>query len=76
MLTWRVRLGSVVIGIIFVLYLIYTELVTLRAICLWCTSVHVVTFLLFVLLVVQATFWGPPAQPDAADRSPVKGASS
>ncbi len=76
MLTWRIRLGSVVIGIIFVLYLIYTELVTLRAICLWCTSVHVVTFLLFVLLIVQATFWGPPAQPGAADRSPVKGPSS
>jgi uncharacterized membrane protein len=75
-LTWRVRLGSVIIGIIFVLYLIYTELVTLRAICLWCTSVHVVTFLLFVLLIVQATFWGPPVQPDPADRSSVKGASS
>ena len=75
-LTWRIRLGSVVIGIIFVLYLIYTELVTLRAICLWCTSVHVVTFLLFVLLVVQATFWGPPAQPGAAESRPVKGASS
>jgi uncharacterized membrane protein len=75
-LTWRIRLGSVVIGIIFVLYLIYTELVTLRAICLWCTAVHVVTFLLFVLLIVQATFWGPPAEAGGAERSPVKGASS
>jgi uncharacterized membrane protein len=75
-LTWRVRLGSVVVGIIFVLYLIYTELVTLRAICLWCTAVHVVTFLLFVLLIVQATFWGPPAGAGVADSSPVKGASS
>ncbi len=75
-LTWRIRLGSVVIGIIFVLYLIYTELVTLRAICLWCTAVHVVTFLLFVLLIVQATFWGPPAEAGVADRGPVKGTSS
>jgi uncharacterized membrane protein len=75
-LTWRVRLASVVIGILFVLYLIYTELVTLRAICLWCTAVHIVTFLLFVLLIVQATSWGPPAPPGDADRSPVKGASS
>jgi uncharacterized membrane protein len=64
-LAWWVRLGGVVVGILFVLYLLYTELVTLRQICLWCTSVHVVTFLLFVLIVVQATYWGSP--PRAAD---------
>jgi len=44
------RLASVIIGIVFVLYLIYTELFTLNAICLWCTSVHVITFALFVLI--------------------------
>ena len=49
-LTW-IRIGSVVVGIGFVLYLIYTELFTLDAICLWCTSVHGLTFLLFVLIV-------------------------
>jgi uncharacterized membrane protein len=49
------RLGSVIVGIGFVLYLIYTELFTLNAICLWCTSVHVMTFLLFVLIVVAAS---------------------
>jgi uncharacterized membrane protein len=48
------RLGSVVVGIGFVLYLIYTELFTLDAICLWCTSVHVITFLLFALVVFAA----------------------
>lgn len=56
---WRARLpvirwaraGSLIAGIIFVLYLIYTELFTLDAICLWCTSVHVITFLLFALTV-------------------------
>jgi uncharacterized membrane protein len=52
-LRW-VRLGSVAIGMVFVLYLIYTELVTLNAICLWCTSVHVITFLLFALIVFSA----------------------
>jgi uncharacterized membrane protein len=36
-------------------YLVYTELFTLDAICLWCTSVHVITFLLFALVVVSAT---------------------
>ena len=49
-LAW-VRLASVVIGIGFVLYLVYTELFTLDAICLWCTGVHVLTFLLFALVV-------------------------
>jgi uncharacterized membrane protein len=49
-LAW-VRVASVVVGIGFVLYLVYTELFTLNAICLWCTSVHVLTFLLFVFIV-------------------------
>ena len=49
-LTW-IRIASVVVGIGFVLYLVYTELFTLDAICLWCTSVHALTFLLFVLIV-------------------------
>jgi uncharacterized membrane protein len=52
-LTW-IRVASVVVGIGFVLYLVYTELFTLNAICLWCTSVHVLTFLLFVLIVSGA----------------------
>jgi uncharacterized membrane protein len=49
-----VRLASVVVGIGFVLYLVYTELFTLDHICLWCTSVHVLTFLLFVLILISA----------------------
>jgi uncharacterized membrane protein len=44
----------VVIGILFVLYLVYTELFTIGAICLWCTSVHVITFILFALIVFSA----------------------
>ena len=50
LLTW-VRVASAIVGIGFVLYLVYTELFTLDAICLWCTSVHGLTFLLFVLVV-------------------------
>lgn len=57
----RVRLASVVIGILFVLYLVYTEVVTLGKICAYCTSVHVITFLLFVLIVVRFTAPGQPA---------------
>ena len=64
-LRWA-RVGSVVVGILFVLYLIYAELFSIRAICLWCTSVHVVTFVLFVLLVFQAS---SRTSPSAARRS-------
>ena len=52
------RLVSVVVGILFVLYLIFAELFLVKAICLFCTSVHVVTFLLFVLVVASAAIWG------------------
>jgi uncharacterized membrane protein len=49
-LPW-LRLGSLIIGMLFVLYLIYTELFTLNTICLLCTTVHVITFALFGLIV-------------------------
>jgi uncharacterized membrane protein len=45
------RLALAVGGMGMVLYLVYTELFTIKAICLWCTGVHAVTFLLFVLVV-------------------------
>jgi uncharacterized membrane protein len=34
----------------FVIYLIYAELFLINAICLECTSVHILTFILFVLV--------------------------
>ena len=52
-LRWA-RIGSVVVGIVFVLYLVYCELFKIGAICLWCTSVHVITFCLFGLIVFSA----------------------
>jgi uncharacterized membrane protein len=48
----RVRLAAVGAGVAFVLYLVYTEVVTLHAICLWCTGVHVVTLGLLVTLLL------------------------
>jgi len=44
------RLALVALGICFVLYLVATELLVIGNICLWCTSVHVITFLIFVLV--------------------------
>jgi len=55
------RFGSVIVGMVFVLYLLYTELFTLNAICLFCTIVHVITFLLFALIVFSfAAGYGAP----------------
>ena len=41
------------IGVAMVVYLIFTELFTVKEICLWCTGVHIVTFMLFVLIVTS-----------------------
>lgn len=54
------RLGSIIVGMGFVLYLVYVELIQIGNICLWCTSVHVATFLIFALLVYEATSWAMP----------------
>jgi uncharacterized membrane protein len=50
------RTGSVIVGIGFVLYLVYAEIVEIGNICLWCTSVHCITFLLFLILIPIAPF--------------------
>lgn len=52
------RIASLVVGIGFVLYLVYAELFTIGSICLYCTSVHVITFVLFVLTAFAAAAWG------------------
>ena len=52
------RIASLVVGIGFVLYLIYAELFIIGSICLYCTSVHAITFLLFVLTMVAVAVWG------------------
>ncbi len=45
------RLAGVVTGIGFVAYLVYSELFVIGKICLYCTGVHILTFLLFVVVV-------------------------
>jgi uncharacterized membrane protein len=47
------RLASVIVGLLFVVYLVTVELAVLHKICLWCTGVHAVTVLLFVLVLVD-----------------------
>ena len=57
---YLVRLASMVAGIGFVLYLLYAELFIIGSICLYCTSVHAITFVLFGLTVFAAAAWGLP----------------
>ena len=63
-----IRLVSIFVGVGFVLYLLYAELFMIDAICLYCTSVHVITFILFALVVFAAAAWGlRPSAPETAD---------
>ena len=57
---YLIRLASLVVAIGFVLYLLYAELFIIGSICLYCTSVHAITFLLFGLTVFAAAAWGIP----------------
>ena len=52
------HLGSVVVGMGFVMYLIYAELYQIGDICEYCTGVHIVTFLLFCITLFSAAIWG------------------
>jgi uncharacterized membrane protein len=63
------RLLSLVVGIGFVIYLIYAELFQIGNICLECTSVHVITFVLFVLTVLAAAIWGGTGQASRTGRA-------
>ena len=46
------RLAYSISGVLMVFWLVYVELFKLSAICLYCTAVHVLTFLLFVLTAI------------------------
>ena len=66
----RLRLAAVVVGMLFVLYLIYNELIRIGQVCEYCTSVHIITFILFALIVYQATAPAKPAP--AGDKDPAQ----
>ncbi|HEX6452260.1 MAG TPA: vitamin K epoxide reductase family protein [Trebonia sp.] len=52
------RLGSMIVGMGFVVYLIYAEVYQIKEICEYCTGVHIITFLLFCITVFTAALWG------------------
>jgi uncharacterized membrane protein len=70
--TWvsRLRIATLASGVVFVVYLVWTELFRIEAICLWCTVVHVTTVTLFAVVVLLAAVAPPassarPTQPTA-----------
>jgi uncharacterized membrane protein len=44
------RVALSITGVAFAMYLVFTELFTIHAICLWCTSAHAAAFLLFAVV--------------------------
>ncbi len=56
------RLALAVAGIGVALYLVYAELFEIDAICLWCTGVHVLSALLFVLVAFGTALTSKPAR--------------
>jgi uncharacterized membrane protein len=48
------RLILSIVGVGMILYLIIAELFIIKAICLWCSSVHLTTFILFVIVVTAS----------------------
>ena len=61
---WRVvRIGRIVwclVGIGTALNLVYDELFKLHEICLWCTSIHIISLLLFIMTVFATLATAPP----------------
>jgi uncharacterized membrane protein len=56
------RVAWVSVGAAMVLYLVWAEFFGVNAICLWCTTVHVVAFLLFVLVAFTEAWALPPTE--------------
>jgi uncharacterized membrane protein len=63
------RLLLAVTGVGMIIYLIIAELFIIKAICLWCSGVHLVTFILFVIIVTASpVVLAPDYGSDAGDR--------
>jgi uncharacterized membrane protein len=47
------QFGWALVGMLTVLYLVYVEIVRLHTICAWCTGMHVLILLMFLVTIVQ-----------------------
>jgi uncharacterized membrane protein len=55
------RLGASIVGVGMILWLIYAELFLIKNICIYCTAVHGLTFLLFVVIALGTVATTPVA---------------
>lgn len=66
------RLIWSLVGVGTAIWLIYAELFRIQAICLWCTSIHILSVLLFITTVVATAWRGiGPGDHDFDDGEPV-----
>jgi uncharacterized membrane protein len=66
------RLVLSVVGVGMIIYLLIAELFIIKAICLWCSGVHLITFILFVIIVTASPV--VLAQPYESDDNAYQGA--
>ncbi len=59
------RLILSIVGVGMIIYLIIAEFFIIKAICLWCSGVHVITFILFVIIVTASPVVLAPGYGDA-----------
>jgi uncharacterized membrane protein len=59
----RARLAWASLGMLMVIFLVWAEFFGANAICLWCTSVHAITLLLFALVVFTEAWIVPDPSP-------------
>jgi len=67
-ISW-LRLGGAVTGVGMVCYLVYVEAIEVKALCLYCTGVHVIMFALFVAVLAA---WLFPSVDDADEQPSVR----
>jgi uncharacterized membrane protein len=60
------RLGASIVGVGMILWLIYAELFLIKNICIYCTAVHALTFLLFVVIALGTVATTPGGSGEAA----------
>lgn len=53
------RIAALSLGLVFVFWLLYAEFFRIHKICLYCSAVHVLTFLLFVVVLLGTALTAP-----------------
>jgi uncharacterized membrane protein len=56
------------VGLLTVFYLVYAELFLIGALCLWCTAIHAIVVVLFLMTLWDATAPTPASSENVGDR--------